>query len=103
LEANPYVIDMYPLTPVDTHSMFIKTGSLHDLTITIRLYAPGATEPVEYVLSYKDLPDEPLKPDPEFNISFDRGPEKAQRIYIEVKDNMTGETSQIHLRTILFK
>jgi hypothetical protein len=76
---------------------------LHDVTITIRLYAPGASDPVEYVQTYKDLPDEPLKPDPEFTIVFDRGPEKSQRIDIEVKDNLTGDTSQIHLRTILFK
>jgi MFS family permease len=103
LEANPYVIDLYPLTPIDTHSLFIKTGSLHDLTITIRLYAPGATEPVEYIQSYKDEPDKPLVPDPEFTIVFDRGPEKSERIYIEVKDNVTGETSQIHLRTIQFE
>ncbi len=103
LEANPYVIDLYPLTPIDTHSVFIKTGSLHDYTITIRLYAPGSDQPVIYTQTYKDAPDKDLPPDPEVTINFDRGPEKSARIEIEVKDNISGETSQIHLRTIQFK
>lgn len=102
-EANPFFIALYPNTPIDTHSVFIKTGSLHNYTITIRLYAPGAAEPVEYINTYQDEPDKPLPPDPEVTIEFDRGPDKAERIEIEVKDNLSGETSSIHLRTIQFK
>lgn len=98
LEANPFVIDLYPTTPVPTGSVFFKTGSMTDFTITIRLYAPGATQPVEYSQTYnKDLP-----PDPEFTITFDKGPETSERIEIEVRDNTSGDTSQIHLRTIQF-
>lgn len=98
-EANPFYIAIYPITPIDTHSVFIKTGSLSDYTVTIRLYAPGATDPVIYTQTYnKDVP-----PDPEIEITFDKGPAQAAWIEIEIKDNTTGETSQIHIRTIQFK
>jgi hypothetical protein len=103
LEANPFFIALYPLTPIDTHSVFIKTGSLHNYTITIRLYAPGNGQPVEYTQTYQDEPDKDLPPDPEVTINFDRGPDKAERIEIEVKDNTSGDTSAIHIRTIQFK
>lgn len=103
LEANPYYIDLYLETPIDTNSVFIKTGSLRNYTVTIRLYAPGADEPVEYVNTYQDEPGKDLPPDPEQTISFDNGPAQSIRIEIEVRDNNMGETSQIHLRTIIFK
>jgi hypothetical protein len=104
LEANPFVIDLEHLpTPIEAHSVFFKTGSTHNFTITFHLYAPGASEPIEYSQTYQDLPGKDLPPDPEFTMSFDKGPEKAERIEIEVKDNGSGETSQFHLRTIEFK
>jgi len=103
LEANPFVINLFPLRPIDTHSVFIKTGSAHDYTITIRLYAPGASEPVIYTFTNKDLPGKDLPPNPEFSMEFDRGPEKSERIEFEVMDNTSGETSAFELRTIQFK
>jgi hypothetical protein len=102
-EANPFFIAVYPNTPIDTHSVLIKTGSLHNYTITIRLYPAGGGEPVEYVQTYADEEGKELPPDPEQTIVFDRGPEKSERIEIEIKDNISGETSSIHLRTIQFK
>jgi hypothetical protein len=36
-------------------------------------------------------------------LNFDRGPAQAARIYLEIKDNTSGETSQIHVRTVQFK
>lgn len=102
-EANPYYIDLYPTTPLDTHSVVIKTGSLHNYTITIRLYPVDGGQPVEYVQTYADEPGKEIPPDPEVTIPFDKGPEKASRIEIEIKDNLSGETSSIHLRTIQFK
>lgn len=102
LEANPYVIYLYPKTPVPTHSVFIKTGSLHDYTITIRLYPVGSDQPVIYTQTYKDSPTKDLPPDPEVTINFDKGPELSGRIDIEIHDNLSGQTSQIHIRTILF-
>ena len=103
LEANPYVIYLYPKTPVATHSVFIKTGSLHNYTITIRLYPVGSDQPVIYTQTYQDTRGHDLPPDPEVTINFDKGPELSGRIDIEVKDNLSGETSQIHIRTIQFK
>ncbi|MGC1377303.1 MAG: hypothetical protein WA821_13820 [Anaerolineales bacterium] len=102
LEANPFYIDLYPIPPIDTHSVFIKTGSLHNYTITIRLYAPGSGQPVEYTQTYQDQPDHDLPPDPQVTIVFDKGPAQSDRIEIEIKDNTSGDTSAIHIRTILF-
>lgn len=102
-EANPFYFDLYPVTPMDTHSVVIKTGSLHNYTITIRLYPVGGGDPVEYVQTYADEPGKEIPPDPEVTIIFDKGPEKASRIEIEIKDNLSGETSSIHLRTVQFK
>jgi hypothetical protein len=36
-------------------------------------------------------------------MNFDKGPTLAARIYIQIKDNLTGDSSQIHVRTIEFK
>jgi hypothetical protein len=98
LLANPFTFDLYPTQAIDTHSVTIQTGSLPNFTVTISLYAPGSDEPTIYTQTYKDLP-----PDPLVNINFDKGPAKSGRIYIEIKDNNSGNSSQIHVRTILFK
>ena len=103
LEANPYYIDLYPNKPLATNSVFIKTGSLHNYTITIRLYPAGGGPVVEYTQTYQDEPGKDLPPDPEVTIQFDKGPAMSERVEIEVKDNTSGDTSSIHLRTILFK
>lgn len=103
LEANPFYIDLYPTTPIEAHSVFIKTGSLHDYTITIRLYPLGGGPTVEYTQTYKDEPGKEIPPDPGVTILLDKGPDKAERIEIEVKDNTSGDSSSVHLRTIQFK
>ncbi len=97
-EANPYVFDLYPDPPLTTNSLVVQTGSLSDFTVTVELYAPGAAEPVTYSETFKGLP-----PDPLVTLNFDRGPAKSSRIYLEIKDNTSGETSQIHVRTVQFK
>jgi hypothetical protein len=98
LEANPFTFDMYPTTSIDTHSVILQTGSLPDFTITISLYAPGAAKPIIYTKTFKDLP-----PDPLVAIAFDKGPTKSAQVYVEIKDNLSGESSQIHVRTLEFK
>jgi hypothetical protein len=98
LQANPFIFDLYPTIPLDTQSVAIQTGSLPDFTVTISLYAPGASTPVTYTQTFKGLP-----PDPSITMTFDKGPAKSVRIYIEIKDNNSGNSSQIHVRTIQFK
>lgn len=98
MRANPFIFDIYPTTPVDTQSVNIQTGSLPDFTMTISLYAPGVSMPVTYSQTFKGLP-----PDPSVSMTFDKGPAKSERIYIEIKDNTSGDKSQIHVRTIQFK
>ena len=98
LEANPFIFDISPTTPIDTQSIIIQTGTQPNFTIKVSLYAPGENDPVTYTNTYKDLP-----PDPTVTINFDKGPQKSARIYIEIEDNTSGETSQIHVRTINIK
>jgi hypothetical protein len=98
IQANPFIFDIYPTTPIDTQSVIIQTGSLPDFTVNISLYAASATDPVIYTQTYKGLP-----PDPLVTIPFDKGPAKSVRVYMEIKDNTSGDTSQIHVRTIQFK
>lgn len=97
LEANPFVFDLYPTNPINTTSVVIQTGSLPDFTVTISLYAPGSSIPEIYTKTFKGLP-----PDPIVTMDFDKGPSKSERIYIEIKDNVSGESSQIHVRQIKF-
>lgn len=96
--ANPFLIDLYPTTPLNTSSVTIQTGSLPDFTVTISLYAADSSTPVIYTQTFKDNP-----PDPLVNMFFDKGPAASGRITIEIKDNSSGDSSQIHVRTIQFK
>lgn len=98
LSANPLLIDLTFLDPLQTNGVLIQTGSLPDFTIIISLYAPGSTQPVTYTQVFKGLP-----PDPVVTINFDNGPARSGRIKIEIKDNTSGDTSQIHIRTIQLK
>jgi hypothetical protein len=98
IRANPFLFDLYLPAPIDTQNVVIQTGSLSSFTVTVSLYAPGATDPVTYTQTFQGLP-----PDPLVTMNFDKGPVKSARITIEIKDNTSGDTSQIHVRTIQFK
>jgi hypothetical protein len=98
LTANPFVFDINPPTPINTNSISIQTGSLPNFTVTISLYAPGSDTPEIYQNTYEGLPSDPL-----VTIPFDKGPATSARIYIEIKDNVSGQSSQIHVRTIEIK
>src|SRR5690606_21341865 len=78
LEANPFIFDLYPTIPLDTHSASVPTGRRPDFTITISLYAPGSDIPKTYQQTYKGLPNDAL-----VVIPFDDGPAQSARIYIE--------------------
>jgi hypothetical protein len=98
VEANPFTFDIYPTNPLTTNGVDIQTGSLTKFTVTISLYAPGKSEPIIYKQTFTDLP-----PDPLVSMTFDRGPAQSSRIYIEVYDELSGQTSQIHVRGINFR
>jgi hypothetical protein len=98
IQANPFIFDLYLPDPIDTQSVTIQTGSLSDFTVMISLYEPGAADPVTYTETFKGL-----SPDPMVTMNFNQGPAKSGRIYIEIRDNTSGDTSQIHVRTIQFE
>jgi hypothetical protein len=98
IEANPFIFDLYPTTPIVTNGIVIQTGSLGKFTVTISLYAPKAADPVIYTQTFANLP-----PDPLVTMTFGKGPATSARIYIEIKDDLSGVNSQIHIRTIEFK
>ncbi len=98
LEANPFLFDIFPASPIDTNSIGIQTGSLTTFTVSVNLYAPDSSEPIKYIKTFTNLP-----PDPKIEMIFDKGPAKSGHVTIEIHDDTSGETSQIHVRTIELK
>ena len=96
LEANPLVLDLHPASPQVVHGITFKLGSMPKFTITISLYAPQSESPIEYKQTFTNLPGEQ-----EFSMNFDRGPAQVSRILIQINDELSGKTGQIHVRTIL--
>jgi hypothetical protein len=96
--ANPFLLDYYFQTPVPTSGLSLQTGSMSDFTVTVRLYAPGASQPVEYVQNFQDR-----TPDPVVSLTFPNGPATADHVYLEIKSNNSSDTAQIHVREITFK
>ena len=98
LDINPFFLEFFFTHPIPTSSLDIQTGSMANFTVTIRLYAPGKNEPVEYSQNFKDLP-----PDPIVTLLFPYGPVQADHIYISVKDNLADNGQTIHIREITIK
>ncbi len=98
LDANPFIFDLYPETPINTNSINIQTGSLTSFTVNVSLYAPNTNDPIKYTQTFTNL-----APDPKITMTFENGPVQAARVFIEIRDDTSGDTSQIHVRTIEIK
>ena len=95
LEANPLVFDLYPASAQVVHGLTFKLGSMAKFTVTISLYTPQSDTAIVYTQTFTNFPGER-----EFSMNFDRGPDQVSRIYIEIKDELSGVTGQVHVRTI---
>lgn len=98
LEANPFLFDIYPEKPINTNSITIQTGTQQKFTVSINLYPVNSKIPITYVKSFSGLPTDPV-----VSINFDQGPALSARIKIELKDEISGEFSEIHVRTLEIK
>jgi 4-amino-4-deoxy-L-arabinose transferase-like glycosyltransferase len=97
-EANPMVLKITFDTPRPVHGMDLTTGSM-DFALTVRLFAPGDSEPVVYAETYTGLPN-----DPTVSIDFDEAPAQVSRLEMEVL-HLTEPpgAAKIHLREIHFR
>ncbi len=98
LEANPFLFDIYPEKPIATNSINIQTGTQKLFTVTISLYPVNSSVPVTYKRTFSGLPTDPV-----ISFIFDKGPKISSRIKIELKDDISGEYSEIHVRTLEIK
>lgn len=96
-EANPFIIDLYPETPIRATSLSLFRRGMLDFTVTVLLYAPGETQPVAYRQDFRNLPMEQ-----EVVIGFPGAPAGIAHAYIEIMDNRSGPTAQIHVLDLAF-
>ncbi|PKO23360.1 MAG: hypothetical protein CVU38_04480 [Chloroflexi bacterium HGW-Chloroflexi-1] len=97
LEANPLVFDFAFPQPRPMTGLAADFGSM-DFTLTVRLYASGAAEPIVYSQTYRGLP-----PDPHVELAFDRGSNAAVRARVEILQLNAGDEVHIHVRELTFK
>jgi hypothetical protein len=97
LEANPLVLEFTFPQPRPMTGLEATFGSM-DLTLTAKLYADGATEPVAYSQTFRGLP-----PDPKVELAFDRGPATVKKLRLEILQLNAGLEVHIHVRELKFK
>jgi hypothetical protein len=95
-EANPTLFKFSFPNPVDLSGIELTTGSM-DFEVDIRLYAPDSAAPVTYSKSFAGLPD-----DPTVRIEFDRGPQPASRVEVEILSVRPSDPVKIHVRDLSF-
>jgi hypothetical protein len=98
LQDNPLFFEFRFPQPRTITGLGLTLGSLDNFTVLVKLTAPGASDPVAYSETFKGLP-----PDPHVDLAFDKGPQQVSTIRIEIKNNLAGESAQIHVREIVFK
>lgn len=96
MEANPYNLEFQFPAP-RTLTALVGDFGMMDFTITVDLYAPQAAEPVQYLLTERDVTT-----DPHIEMQFDRGPEEVTRMTISIENLLAGETANIHIRELEF-
>jgi hypothetical protein len=94
-EANPFRLVLAFDEPRPLSGLLLTTGSM-DMGLTVRLYAPGSDEPVEYSQEYRNLPG-----DPTVEMLFPGAPSQVSRIEIEVGNLNAGDRAKIHLRELV--
>lgn len=97
LEANPLLFDITLPEPLDLQTVDVRTGSMVDFSVQLRVYPIGQTEPISISQRFTDQP-----PDPQVTL---RLPEKitAGRFVLEVTDHTAGDSAQIHVREVTLR
>jgi len=94
-EANPFLLDItFPAER--TISAFVGDFATMDYTITFALYPPSG-EPVRYEVTQRKVTK-----DAHVEVAFDKGPAQVKRIVITIKNLLTGDMANIHMRDLKF-
>lgn len=98
LEANPLQLDFRWPAPRRFEAVVLTLGSMADFTVTVRVYAAADDVPQTFTADYTNLPA-----DPTVTLALPTAPAAAERVEIEIRNNLAGETAQIHIREIVFQ
>lgn len=94
-EANPLVLDLRFDSARPVTGLSLTTGSMADYTVFARLYGADGALSHEYAQDFRGQP-----PDPTVTLAFPDAPPAVSRLVVEVKDNLAGEMTNIHIREI---
>jgi hypothetical protein len=97
LAANPLIFDFTFPAPRAVRGLAADFGSM-DFTLTVKLYADAAAEPVMYTEAYRGQP-----PDPHVSMSFPAAPEQIVRMRIEIEQLNPPVDVHIHVRELKFE
>jgi hypothetical protein len=97
LEANPFILGLEFPAPRAIGGAALTIGSLDDVTVKVTLTAPDGTAET-YEQQYTGLPQ-----DPTIDLSFPDGPASVAAIRFEIKNNLSGDVAQIHVRELVLR
>jgi 4-amino-4-deoxy-L-arabinose transferase-like glycosyltransferase len=92
VEANPFVLEFTFPEPRSVTGIKADFGSM-DLTLVVKLYAPGSDVPVKLSQTYRDQP-----PDPHVEMKIDNAPAQVSKMRVEILNLLAGDTANIHIR-----
>lgn len=97
LEANPLIIEISFSKPRKLSGLAATFGKMN-FALDVLLYPDGSQTPVEYTGQYYNLP-----PEPQVDMTFDRGPVSVTKIHMEIKDVDVDEPDHIHVRDLILR
>ena len=107
MEANPFVMEFQFPKPKTMKGISLDLGSMADFTVTMTYCHPeqprlsrgkveGSLCQNTITHTFRNLP-----PDPHLEIKFDKE-ESLSKIVVEIKNNLAGDPTNIHLRELVF-
>jgi hypothetical protein len=96
-EANPLIIELAFSKARAIQGLSATFGTM-DFELTAQLFAPGATAPITYTQTYRNLP-----PDPTVNLPFAQAPATVERLRLEIKQLGAGDMAKIHVRELALR
>jgi hypothetical protein len=97
LEANPFLLELAFGAPRAIAGAALTLGSLDDVTVEVVLTAPDGAS-VTYEQRYTGLPG-----DPTVDLGFPDGPAAVAVFRLEITNNLSGATAQIHVRELVLR
>lgn len=99
LEANPLLIELQYPAPRPVAGLTLDLGSMEDFTLTVTLLLPDGGAPLVFEHRYTGLTNDPhLEFD--FAAEFGQAPPPVRAVRVELKNLLSGDTAQIHVREV---